>query len=100
MILGLFTGQARSVLDSARTWPVSIGWRTEGPETNYQRQLVESISSLGGARVGLVNGKARWELQNHHRKVQNFTKIGKYFVGICKFSLKSVVIWPDQAKSH
>ena len=100
MILGLFTGQARLVLDSARTRPVGVGWRTEGPETNYQRQSVESISGLGGARVGSVSGKVRWELQNCRRKLQNFAKICKCFVEICKFLLKFAVIWPDQAKSH
>ena len=57
MILGSLISQARSVLDSARTRPISIGWITEGPETNYQCQLVESISGLGGAQVGSVNGK-------------------------------------------
>ena len=47
--------------------------------------MVESILGLGDAWVGSVSGKVCWELQNRHRKLQNFTKICKCFIGIYKF---------------
>ena len=100
MILGLFTGQAKSVLDLARTRTIGVGWRMEGPKTNYQRQSIESILGLGDAWVNSVSGKVRQKLQNRRRKLQNFSKIYKCLVGIYKISLKFAVIQPDQAKSH
>ena len=56
MILGLFTSQAKSVLNSAGTRLVGVEWRTEGPETSYQHQSIESISDLGDAQVSSVSG--------------------------------------------
>ena len=86
-------GRAGSVLDSAQTRPADVGWRAEGPKTDYRHQSVESVLGLGGARVGSVGGKV-------HRKLQNFAGNYKFLAEICKFLLKFIVIWPNLAKSY
>ena len=53
-ILGVPTGQARSIFDPAQTRPAYVGWKEDWPETDRQRQLVESVLGWGGDRVCLV----------------------------------------------
>ena len=84
-------GRVESVLDPAWTQPMGIGWWMEGLKTNRRRQLVESISSLSGARVGLVSAKVCQKLQiivriyKFRQNLQNFPGICKIFTRIYKF---------------
>ena len=75
--LGLSTGQFRSILDPARTWPTSDEWKEEGPETDHRRQSVELVLSSSGAWVGSVGGEHCWRLQMSLESAKKWLKSAK-----------------------